>query len=429
MCHPRVIILQTTPYSTNNSSRSLDSYFHFWEKDKVRQIFSRNWKPQKGHCGELYQITDANLVKRWLHRITETGEIYRYDDLEEQGTSDIIEDTEAVAIGYRIGRLHTPLVELFRGLLWRKKYWCTRQLIEWLDEYNPEVVFYNFSNNIFLQRIALFVADRYNIPIVTAVGDDYYFNDRVSISPLYWIYRAIFRSLTRRVFSHHGCAVYVCDKIRDKYNSEFGLKGETIYCNSTVIRKPFSYINTNSPSIMYFGNVGLGRNHALVRVADALERINKDYKLHVYSTERNAAVIEMLHAHPSIVFSGGIPYSEVLKKLAQCEIYVVVESFREKDIAFTRYSLSTKVADGLTSGAAVFAFGPKESGLIDYLSRSGAAQVCIDEKTLENSLVMLLTDAQFQKSLYMKSLIIAKENHSIEGSNRAFEKIIHRVIS
>ena len=53
--HPKILIIATTPYSTSDSSRTLDAYFHYWEKDRVAQIFSRNWIPNKGHCGEMYQ--------------------------------------------------------------------------------------------------------------------------------------------------------------------------------------------------------------------------------------------------------------------------------------------------------------------------------------------------------------------------------------
>ena len=64
--HPRVLIIATTPYSENYSSRSLDAYFHYWEKDNVAQICTRNIIPTKGHCGELFQISDAKLLKRWM---------------------------------------------------------------------------------------------------------------------------------------------------------------------------------------------------------------------------------------------------------------------------------------------------------------------------------------------------------------------------
>ena len=426
MEHPRVIIVMTTPYSTNSSSRSLDSYFHYWERDSVRQIFSRNWKPQKGHCGELYQIKDSDLLKRWLHRPVDIGTIYHYEDLDEQGTSQVIDEGDLTSQGYKLGRSHTPMVELLRGLLWREKYWCTEKLVKWLDAYKPELIFYNFTNNLFLQKIVLFIADRYDIPIVTAVGDDYYFNDKNSFSPAYHLFRRKYKNLTEAIFAHKGCAVYGCDKIRDKYNEVFGLNGETVYFNTTVIRKPFCPINTENPKIVYFGNIRLGRNHALKSIADALGRIDSSYKLEVYSNEQDEAVYGELKAHPNVVWAGAIPYAEVLRETSSCDIYVAAEGFREEDINFTRYSLSTKAADGLASGAAVLAYGPAESGLIDYLQKTDAAFVCTEEDRIEDVIRQLLADVEGQKKRYENAVEITRRNHTLEGSTAVFEMVVDR---
>ena len=427
MNHPKVIIIQTTPYSTNSSSRSLDSYFHFWERDKVRQIFSRNWKPQKGHCGELYQIKDSDLLKRWLHKPVDVGTIYHYEDLDEQGTSQVIDEGELTAQGYKLGRSHTPLVELLRGMLWRKKYWCTDKLVKWLDDYKPELIFYNFTYNLFLQKIVLFIADRYNIPIITAVGDDYYFIDKKSFSPAYQLFRRKYKKITETVFARKGSAVYVCDKIRDRYNEYFGLNGETIYFNTTVIRKPFKPINTDNPKIVYFGNIRLGRNHALRNIADALGRINPSYKLEVYSNEQDESVYTELKNHPNVMWAGAIPYAEVLEKTTSCDVYVVAEGFREEDINFTRYSLSTKAADGLASGAVVLAYGPSESGLIDYLQKTDAAFVCTKEDKIEGTIRHLLIDVDGQNLRYKKAVETTEKNHTLEGSTAVFEAIVNRV--
>ena len=101
--HPKILIIATTPYSTSDSSRTLDAYFHYWEKDRVVQIFSRNWIPNKGHCGEMYQITDASLLKKWLHKPVEVGKIYTYDEMRNEDGNEVMEDSSAVGLSYKIG--------------------------------------------------------------------------------------------------------------------------------------------------------------------------------------------------------------------------------------------------------------------------------------------------------------------------------------
>lgn len=427
MEHPRVIIIQTTPYSTNSSSRTLDSYFHYWEKDRVRQFFSRNWKPQKGHSGELFQITDANLLKRWLHRINDTGKIYKYEELAEQGSSEILEDNAAVARGYRIGKSHTPTIELLRELLWRKKYWCTEQLTNWLDEYKPELVFYNFTYNLFLAKIAIFIAERYSIPIITAIADDYYFNDNYgvkSLSPATQLFRKRYKQLVHKLFAHKGSAVFGCDKIRDKYTSEFGINGETIYYNSTVERRPFKPIKSESPVLVYFGNIRLGRNKALLDIANALQCVCPSAIFKIFSNETDPNYYQDLRGQSSVVWGGAIPYNQVKEEIAEADVYVVAESFSAEDINFTRYSLSTKAADGLMSGLAVLGYGSLESGVISYLNDTKAAMVCTSPENLKEIIAQMISDQKLQSKLYEQSEIIAIENHTLEGSTKKFETVV-----
>lgn len=432
MDHPRVIIVQTTPYSTNSSSRTLDSYFHYWERDRVRQIFSRNWKPQKGHCGELFQITDANLVKRWLHKTKETGRIYRYDELEEQGTSEVITDNAALTRGYKIGKSHTPTVELLRGILWKKNYWCTKQFTDWLDGYKPEVVFYNFTYNLFLAKIAIFIADRYDIPIITAIADDYYFNDSIhglkALTPTYLALRKRYKKMVRELFARRGSAVFGCDKINDKYSDEFGIAGETIYYNSTVERRPFKPVDPTNPSIVYFGNIRLGRYKALLDVANALFEINPLIKFEIYSNETEEQYCQELKSHPSVLWGGAIPYDKVKRKIAESDIYVVAESFSDEDINFTRYSLSTKAADGLMSGMVVLGYGSSESGVISYLESTGAAVVCSQPDKLKSTIRNILKDQDLQRRLYEQSEQVAYENHTLESSTKKFEGVVERTL-
>lgn len=422
--HPRILIIATTPYSENYNSRSMDAEFHFWEKENVAQIFTRNIIPTKGHCGELYQISDSKMLQRWLHKVKDTGVLYHYEELADSGANQIIDDSAL----QKLGTKHTPAIDLMRRLLWRKKYWCTDHLNEWLDRFQPECIYYVFGNNVFTQQIALYVAEKYNIPIITAIGDDFYFNDQKSFSPTYHLYRTIFKKLTREVFSReNSSAVYVSDKIKEKYNSEFGLDGETIYLSSTIDRKPFSPINTAEPVIAYFGNIRIGRNEALLDVATALGKINSAYKLEVYSGESDPAYFQALKDHPNVVYCGKVPYSQVQKRTSECDIVVVVEGFRPENIDFTRYSLSTKAADSLASGAAVLTYGPEDAGVIEYLVSTEATAACTDPKRLEECIKKLFYDTDYQKQNYYKAIEICKRNHTIESSCAVFESIVERV--
>lgn len=427
--HKRLLIIGTVPYDKQMTSRAFDSYFHNWEKENLAQIFSNQQEPLKGHCGTLFQITDKMMLKRRVKKNENTGIIYYYKNLKKerkignvQGNNGIIDKL------YSLGKRKFPLNYLLRGILWKKKYWCTEKLLQWADDFSPECIFLAFSDDFFIPEIALFFAERYDIPLISCIGDDYYFNDRFSVSPFYYIYRKKYKKLIDRVFAHGGSAAYIGDKIRDKYNSEFNLDGETVYLTSEIERQPFRMINTTNPKITYCGNIRLGRNKSLAEVADVLAEINPDYHLEIYSNEKVDKYISVLKNHKNIDYLGTVPYEIVKRKTVDSDIVVVVEGFDKKDVDITRYSLSTKVADSLASGRFVLGYGSAECGAIDYLLKYECGLTCTSYDELLTKLKKVVFDADYQKQVYDTSERICNEHHTLENSNLIFEKIVNKAI-
>lgn len=427
--HPRILIVGTVPYNKKMSSRAFDAYFHNWEKENLAQIFSNTKEPVKGHCGTLYQITDHQMLMRWLKPKTETGRIFRYDELCEEGETDrTAAESEAIQKAYRFGRKHTAFTHLLRGLLWRKRFWCTEKLNRWLDAFQPECVFLSFSDDYFIPQIALYVAKRYNIPIVSSIGDDYYFNKRFSLSPLYHLYKDTYKALIRKVMGYKGSAIYISDKIRDKYNAAFNHTGETVYLTSECKRTPFKTINTEKPLITYFGNIRMGRNHSLNHIGEALGALNPSYVLEVYSNESDPEYYQVFDENPHVKYCGSVPYSVVREKMESSDITVIVEGFAEKDISLSRYSLSTKAADALASGVAILTYGSQECGVVEYMQSTNASMVCTNKKELTEAIQTLMQDQDLQKKYYDQAILMTEQHHNLKKSCTVFEAVVHQAI-
>lgn len=426
---PRVLIVGTVPYNKKSSSRAFDAYFHFWEKENLAQVFSHTKKPCHGHCGTLYQITDHRMLQRWCFKRIETGVIYDDAELDDEWQDNSLElDGARAEKMYKTGRRHTSTTHLLRGLLWRKRFWCTKKFRDWLDKFKPECVFLSFSNDYFIPEIALYVAKRYDIPIVSSIGDDYYFNKHFSLNPAYQLYKETYKALIRKVLRHKGSAIYISDKIRDKYNSHFGLDGETVYLNSEITRKPFSEINTTAPVITYFGNIRMGRNNSLNEIGYALGRINPDYRLEVYSNEADEEIYKIFEENASVKYMGSVPYAQVQKRMAESDITVIVEGFENKDIELSRYSLSTKAADALASGASILTYGSGECGIVEYMKSTNASMVCDDKSKLEECIRELIKDKALQKRYYDRAVVVSRENHDLESSCAVFEGVVQKAI-
>lgn len=428
--YKKVLIVGTVPYNEKSTSRAFDSYFHFWPREKLAQIFSNTKTPCKGHCGKLYQITDQRLLRRWFDRKQRVGKEFLYDDLPCRWEDNDLEvGDQRTARLYRLGSRKNSVVYLMRRILWKKKYWCTEEFNRWLDAFRPECVFLSFSDDFFIPQIALYVAERYDIPILSSIGDDYYFNYNKTFSPLYYIYKKSYRKLIRKVLTRKGSsAIYIGDKIRDRYNEYFGLNGKTVYLTSSIERREFRPVCIEKPVIRYFGNIRLGRNESLNEIGRVLGQIAPSYVLEVYSNEADPRYSRIFESNPNVRFCGNIPYAEVLKKTLESDIVIVPESFRKKDIDIVRYSLSTKVADSLSSGAAVLAYGSCECGAIAYAKDTGCIAVCTDSKRLRETIKKLIMDQDYQKANYEKAILVTEENHKLQKSIGVFEKLVAQVV-
>ena len=203
-----------------------------------------------------------------------------------------------------------------------------------------------------------------------------------------------------------------------------GLDGETVYLTSTVMRKPFAPINTGNPLITYFGNIGMGRNHSLNDIGFALGRINPNYKLEIYSGAKDPALYEIFKANPNVVYGGLIPYEQVQEKLQNSDVTVIVEGFRDKDVSLSRYSLSTKAADALASGATILTYGSQECGIVEYMQSTKASFVCTDKNQLVDTIKQMLCRADLQEQYYAQQIVMTDLHHNIKKSCETVEMIV-----
>ncbi len=425
---PRILIVGTVPYNKRSTSRAFASYFHGYDKSCLAQIFSNTKKPAKGHCQTLFQITDQRMVLRRLKPGLETGVIISDSELEPEWADNTLEvNSAAFEALYRIGTRKSPLIYLARGIVWKQKYWCTETLNRWLDDFKPDCVFLAFSDDFFIPQIALYAARKYQIPIISCIGDDYYFNDRFSVSPLYHLYRSRYKALIRQVLSHGGSAIYISDKIRDKYNGEFGLNGQTVYLTSELKRRAF-VPTPEHPRFAYFGNLGLGRYRSLCEIGEALGQLSPDYRLDIYSNQAPPEAKKHFDACPAIRFHGSIPYAEVQRRIGENDVFIIVEGFDAQDVRAVRYSLSTKAADALASGANILVYGSEEAGVVSYMAQTGAAVVCTDKGKLTDSIRLLLGDTPLQRQRYQQAALVTAKNHNLERSTEIFRRVVSDAI-
>ena len=382
---PRVLIVGTTPYNPNEASRALDTYFHNWPKDKLRMIFSNTNIPQKWRYSSLYQITDYDVLNVMRKKSKAAGRIFNDEDLPEAS----IKDNNAPLSKYKKKTIRRYYLRKF---LWKRKRWLSEELIKWVDEFKPEIIYICFSDDYFILDIADYFASKHHVPVISQIGDDYYFK---KYNFLLRPYLSKYRKLFRRIMSKDGFGVYISDKLANKYNESFSIQGVPFYLASSIVSKK----NDIKYEFNYFGKLDLGRYKSLCLLGDALKEINNNYHINVYSGDNNKKIVNLLTKH-NCLFNGEIDYSKVQEMMNSGSFNIIASGFDKKGIEASRYSLSTKVSDSLSSSGPIIVIGGKGDGAVDFFLEKKCSITLTDKKIDANKLKEQLDDRkQLEKNI------------------------------
>ncbi len=105
-----------------------------------------------------------------------------------------------------------------------------------------------------------------------------------------------------------------------------------------------------------------------------------------------------------------VPYSDVLKIIADNDVQVFTESMNGKNVAVARLSFSTKIVDYLGSGKCIFAIGPENIAPIEYFKEEDAALIATNKDEMMKCLKMLLDDSVVREYAE-KAVDCCKRNH------------------
>lgn len=370
--YPKVLIVGTTPYSPNESSRALDTYFHNWPKDKLAMVYSNNVIPPNDFCGSYFRVTDVEVFKRIFNKKSKAGNPIFF---KKNPTFQNNENNKKII---KILKKKTFIRYYLRKFIWKKKRWLSNSLERWVLDFNPDIIYICFSDDYFILDIAYYFSQKLCLPTIAQIGDDYFFK---KYSLLMRPYISIYKKLFCKIMSQDGFGVYISDKLTNKYNSFFKKQGFTVFLSSDI--NPSLSNGPINFEFNYFGKINLGRDRSLMLLGDALKAINPSFVLNVFCNSISKYKFKHLQKH-NCLYRGFLEHNKVVTKMSSGSFNIIASGFSKRDIESARYSLSTKVADSLASYGPIIAIGPVGDGAIDFLIEKKCA-IIIDEPKIDSA--------------------------------------------
>lgn len=373
-----LIISHLSINDTNNVGKTLFSIFNKFNKKDLIQLYFNNISPNVNKCISWFKITDQDMIHSFAK--CKAGSEYNYN---------AIENNIKINKFYvkHIGKSSLKL--LTRDILWKIGLINKEALMNWIDKYNPTVIFLAPGYNCFPYRIALKIAKLRSIPIITYLMDDYYF-DKKNNGVIECVRKNWLKKFISKVIKSSAVVFSCSEEMAENYGKIFRKNIQVLYTpyiglNSfELINSSNNQTNTISKALKFFyaGSLGLGRWETLLKIGGVLNNYYPNSILYIYANEIYHDEIQKLKTCPNIIYSGFISAQELQTRISDIDVVLHVESFCSDIYTRIRYSISTKIPECLASGKIFLAIGPRGQSGIEYLKKYGASIVCDNESDI-----------------------------------------------
>lgn len=388
--HPKILILSRNVWKdTEGYSSTLSNIFADYDPDKLAHLYIETKQPATVCCRHFFQISEFALIKKVYRWRTKTGKSFDSNDV--VYIEESVAQKEASTMNYVRG--HRSIVFSFlRELLWLLNGWKSKELKQFILEFNPDVIWLDGSPLILMNRLYRHVLKIAKKPAAIFLMDDVYtYESCYGLGSK--LYKFFLRKQVKSVVGQCGKVFVISPKMKREYDQLFCIDSIFITKGIMPLEKHTCFKIHKPIRMVYLGQIFYGRLDTLNRIVDTLLAINKEetkIQFSIYTS--NQVPVEVLNHWQKLEFvcvKKPVPYNEVPRVIEENDVLVFVESFEKKTKNVARLSFSTKITDYLASDRCIMGIGPSDIAPIEYLREEDAAIIVSDLNQLEKVLSSL----------------------------------------
>lgn len=407
---PHVLFVSVNPFSsTSNNGKTFASFFEGYPSDSIAQLYFHREIPSSPVCARYFRITDEALLKDVIRPWRITGE----------RVSATSPSRTPIPPSIHTALKGSQTARLIRQVLWTGVRLENRELLAWLDDFGPEIVFFCGSDSVSLYRKVTALANRYGAKMVFYVTDDYVLPTRsrnISAKAIRSWTRREFRRLTSRA----ELVLTIGDGMSSRYEREYGIVSVPVMNMVPVPQAqpaPRHRPNPQEPfTLLYAGSLHSNRWKVLARIVERLPQLDErgiSIRMKIFGPELSAEMRPSLDLFPYVEHGGLLSPSDLKSAISEADALLYVEADDPASMEVTALSVSTKIPEYLVSGRSILAIGPRGIAAIDYLWSKSAAIVVEPSDTdgLDEALSSIALDPMLARDLTERAFALARANH------------------
>lgn len=415
----RVLLINGSSIKESNStSITINSLLGFFEKENLIEL---HYFPVINKYESCLDFKSLELKKETKFIYNIISKIYK-GDLKKNITTRIV-DSEV--------KSKPSLLEKSKKMIlayndyFKANMRINNKITEEIVDFKPDVI-YTLGASIFSLELAKYYSDKLNIPIVLHHMDNWRETTYSSSIFLRLPRRKLLKKLSE-VESRMNFGMTISDEMAEIYSKISGNKYYSLMHTVKPLSKPDDYRQKfNQLNIVYAGGLHLERWKTLKQIEDAITNIkDSDIRitLDIYTKNSDRHKYSQVYNQNIVQFHDFLPHDEVYKIYDIADILIHVESFDPQLIKFTKYSLSTKIPEYMSSGKPILCLAPKEISSSKYImdTRTGIAVTNFNE--LSEALDKMIRDKTLRLELGNNGIKTAMEKHSDAYKNKIMRTV------
>lgn len=348
---PKILIVSNNIISnTNNNGKTLKSIFSKYPKEKISQIY---FSTEENICNDeivKFNINEYDIFGSQIKKIIKRNKVT--DNLSKRK---IKKNTAS---------------KIVRESLWKTKFWNRKKLNNWIENFDPDVVFFMAGDSIFAYDFVKELVLKKNLKLITYITDDYILPRKNETKIQKKLRNVNFKKI-KEITQLSSLFLTISPKMSVKYKEIFNKKSIVVSNISNIISNTKNDTQ-NIQSILYAGGIHLGRDKVLYELAKVIEQYNinnnNNIVLNIYCPNYYSLDIrEKLTIENCSYTFDAVSGNELNRVYNSNDCLLIVESFDDEEIEKTALSLSTKVSEYLSMEKPILAIGSRKSGSINYL--------------------------------------------------------------
>ena len=392
----RILILSNYPWKNNNSfGNTYSSIFGKVPDTEIAHIYMFDGKPDPvQNIKAYYKIPEREVFRSVFKLKRGCGVGKRIDvptTIENEKTGFLKGNTSLYGKLLSFGkRSHLGLMFAARELAWKLGRVNYNDLMEFVEEFKPDIFFLPYSNVYYTNRIALYIKKHYDVPMVLEMAMDHYTLKRVSWNPFFWIDRFGKRKMIRRLTKQSELLFVISKKLKEELENALDVHCEILYKTPDKTRAFKPYMpDGKTTKFLFTGNISANRWKSLALLANEIRRQEFGHFDIYTATPISKSISKSLNIESYSVIHPPVSQSEVIDLQNNADILVHAESFDKYNKSLVRCAISTKIMDYLSVGRCILAIGPSDISSIEYLADNNVAIVADSKQKLAEQIKLI----------------------------------------